>query len=221
LIEVPSLLRPVLDAAGSGPRESNGPDLPHDELHALVELVRRGDRAALRTFLRILVPDLLRVVRRVLGSAHPDLEDTTYEAAYAVVDSLTHLRGDGTVRYFARRVAVLTAMNVRRRDAAQKRLRERDDADPDTLAAGVSSPEEDALSASLLPIIRELVGDLPEPLAEALTLHVFLGYTVAEIAEACEAPLETIRSRLRLARQSLRRAVLGSPRLREVFEVSR
>lgn len=191
----------------------------HDELATLADAVQKGDVAALRTFVTAIVPDLIRVVRRVLGANHPDVEDTAYEAAHAVVEGLKAFRGESTFRYFACRVAVLTAMNVRRKESAQKRAAARDYSDPDALYENVADPEERAAAAALVPVVRALVATLPEPLAEALTLHVILGYTVAELAAASGAPLETVRSRLRLAKQALRKAVQGDARLREVFEV--
>lgn len=190
----------------------------HDELARLAEDAGRGSEPALRTLLTTLTPQLLRVVRRVLGAAHPDLEDVTYEAAYAVVDALPRFRGEGSVRHFACRVAVLTAMNVQRRELASKRARKREHADPEEFASQVPGPDDHAEANSLLPIVRELMCTLPAPLAEALSLHVVLGYTVAEIAESSGVPLETVRSRLRLAKQSLRKRALGYPALREVME---
>jgi RNA polymerase sigma-70 factor (ECF subfamily) len=175
----------------------------------------------LRTFLQRIVPVLLRVVRRVLGAAHADLEDVTQEAAYAVVESLPEFRGEGSVRHFACCVAVRTAMNVRRRDATRKRARQGTPLDPERLSSEVPDPEASAESASLIPIVRELMLTLSEPLAEALTLHVVLGYTVTEIAESSGISVETVRSRLRLAKQALRKRALGNPSLREVLEVER
>jgi RNA polymerase sigma factor (sigma-70 family) len=202
------------------PRSGVPPATPvHDDLRELSAAVLRRDSAALRTFLTAIVPDLIRVVRRVLGPNHPDVEDTAYEAAYGVVEALGRFRGEGTIRHLACRVAVLTAMNVRRRESAAKRDGARDDADIERVEESAAGPEERAMTASLVPIVRELVGSLPEPLAEALTLHVIMGYTVSEIAKASGAPVETIRSRLRLARLALRKSVLGNPRLREVLEV--
>ena len=191
---------------------------PHDELRELAAAVLRRDATALRTFLTEIVPDLVRVVRRVLGPSHPDVEDTAYEAAYGVVEALGRFRGEGTIRHLACRVAVLTAMNVRRREAAMKRDRERADTDIERMEEDAPSPEDRAMTASLVPIVRALIGSLPAPLAEALTLHVILGYTVPEIAQATAAPIETVRSRLRLAKTALRRSVLGNPQLREVLE---
>jgi RNA polymerase sigma-70 factor (ECF subfamily) len=60
--------------------------------------------------------------------------------------------------------------------------------------------------------------ELPEPQAEAFALNVILGYTIAEIAELSSAPVETVRSRLRLAKQALRARALAHPRLRDELE---
>lgn len=191
---------------------------PRDELLELARAVERGDGAALRTFLSTIIPHLLRVARRVLGPAHPYLEDVAHDAAYTVVERLPEFRGESTVLGFARRIALLTAMNARRRDRAQKRARDRDSADPDTFAAKLASPETQIAAEGALPVIRALIDDLPEPQAEAFALHVLLGYTVAEIAELSGAPIETVRSRLRLAKQTLRTRALAHPALRDFAE---
>jgi RNA polymerase sigma factor (sigma-70 family) len=191
-----------------------------DELAGLVGAIGRGDANALRTFLSAIVPQLLRVVRSVLGPEHPDLEDVAYEAAYAVVAGLPTFRGEGTVLHYACRVTVLSAMNVRRRDAAQKRALLRTPTDVDDVELDAPNPEQSAQASSLAPIVRELLATLPDTLAEALALHVVLGYTVAEIAQAASLPLETVRSRLRLAKQALRKRVLNSPKLREAVDES-
>jgi RNA polymerase sigma factor (sigma-70 family) len=191
-----------------------------DELAGLAAAVVKGDAQALGTFLSAIVPQLLRVVRSVLGPTHPDLEDVAYEAAYAVVEGLPRFRGEGTVLHFACRVTVLSAMNVRRRDAAQKRALVRTPTELDEVALEAPNPEENAQAASLAPIVRELLATLPDTLAEALGLHVVLGYTVAEIAQAASLPVETVRSRLRLAKQALRKRVLNNPKLREAVDVA-
>jgi RNA polymerase sigma-70 factor (ECF subfamily) len=132
-----------------------------------------------------------------------------------VVEGLPRFRGEGTVLHYACRITVLSAMNVRRRDAAQKRALLRVPAELDEVALEGPNPEDNAQSASLVPIVRELLATLPDALAEALALHVVLGYTVVEIAQAASLPVETVRSRLRLAKQALRKRVLSNPKLRE------
>jgi RNA polymerase sigma factor (sigma-70 family) len=205
--------------AGSKQATQAAAEPAQDELSVLAKAVELGDQAALRAFLNAIIPYLLRVARRVLGPSHPFVEDVAHDAAYAVVEQLPQFRGESSLLGFARRVAVLTAMNMRRRDAAQKRARLRDSADPDTLEAQLESPEQRAASGALLPVIRELMDELPEAQAEAFALNVILGYTAAEIAQLAGAPLETVRSRLRLAKQTLKARALAHPLLRDSAEL--
>ncbi len=210
------MLRLLASAKRANPPLRDG---PRDELAELASAVQRGDAQAMRTFLATIVPHLLRVARRVLGPSHPFVEDVAHDAAYAVITQLPEFRGEGTILNFSRRVAVLTAMNMRRRDAAQKRARARDPRDPDTIETDHPDPERSAASGALVPILRELLDELPEPLAEAFALNVILGYTVQEIAELAPAPVETIRSRLRLAKQRLKERALAHPGLRDSLEL--
>ena len=46
-----------------------------------------------------------------------------------------------------------------------------------------------------------------------LSLHHVVGLTLPEIASVTSAPLETVRSRLRLGRQAVRQRVLGDRKL--------
>jgi len=218
---VPSCLLtvPATERASDCRPEASSSAPQHDELATVAAAAERGDPVAIRTLLTTLMPHLLRVVRRVLGAGYPDVEDVVYEAAHAVLDGLPRFRGEGTLRHYACRVAAFTATNARRQNLAQKRSHRLVGIDVELCAARGPCPEQQALNASLTPIVRELVATLPEALAEALTLHVILGYTVQEISQTCDVPMETVRSRLRLARQALRKRVLGNPALLEALEV--
>ena len=191
-------------------------DAQQDELRALSQSVIAGDAKALQAFLTLLVPHLLRVSRRVLGALHPFVEHVPHDAAYTVVGQLASYRGEGTLLSYSRRVALLTAMNMRRRDQAQKRARLREGTDAEGVLADDPDPEQRAASASLAPLLRQMLDTLPEPLAEAFGLNVMLGYTVQEIAAISSAPVETVRSRLRLAKQRLRSRALEHPVLRDL-----
>jgi RNA polymerase sigma-70 factor (ECF subfamily) len=65
---------------------------------------------------------------------------------------------------------------------------------------------------------RNLLDDLPEEQAEALALRFMVGWSLAELAEATGAPLNTVRSRLRLGKEALRRRIEGDPALAEELE---
>ena len=192
------------------------PGGPDDELESLVPRVMAGDAGALRSLLRQLVPHLLRVSRRVLGSEHPFVEDVAHDAAYTVIGQLAQYRGEGTLLNFARGIAVHTAMNMRRRDRAQKRTSVRDAVDTDAFETQTLDPEATLLQTAVLPAVREVLDELPEVLAEALVLNLLLGHTVVEIAEIAGAPIETVRSRLRLAKDRFKTHAERHPVLREM-----
>ncbi|MGC4067450.1 MAG: RNA polymerase sigma factor [Polyangiaceae bacterium] len=194
-----------------------------DELVLLAEAAARRDERAIRTLIHIVGPHLLRTVRAVLGRAHPAIDDVAQEAVVEFLSALDRFRGEATVVHYACRVAVMCALHQRRREAAQRRALspeygERVVEDADTCAHDTTEPEElvDAQRSSA--VVLELLSTLPENQAEAFALHVVLGHTVSEIAETLGAPTETVRSRLRLARQALRRKVQAHPLLREVAE---
>ena len=192
---------------------------PHDALAELAREAVAGNRAAVHTFLVSIGPQLLRVTRRVLGSSHPDVDDIAQESAFAVMEALPRHRGDCSVLHFACRVAVLTAMNARRREATRKRMSYREH----VLDVELMQSEEPAPDASLAArigaaLVRELLATLPIAQAEVLALHCVLGYTVREIADTSRVPVETVRSRLRLAKQALRERVLADPRLAKIVE---
>ena len=53
--------------------------------------------------------------------------------------------------------------------------------------------------------VREALAQLPEDQRQALLLAYFKGYTQSEISQALEQPLGTIKTRIRLAMQKLRK----------------
>ncbi|MBN1609472.1 MAG: sigma-70 family RNA polymerase sigma factor [Polyangiaceae bacterium] len=208
----------MLRLAKSNPRPADS-HKRHDDLGALAEAARRGEPKAVRMLTLAIGPSLLRVVRRVVGPTHPDVEDLTQEAAFCVLEALPRYRGECSVLHFACRVAVLSAMNARRRHAADKRSSlEYTDLDLNAVAGSSPTPEQALASRDTLEIARKLLLRLPESQAEALALHCVLGFTVAEIARSTGVRAETVRSRLRLATRALRTELLDRPAWREAFE---
>jgi RNA polymerase sigma-70 factor (ECF subfamily) len=185
-----------------------------DALAGVAEAAVAGDRRAIRTFLATISPHLLRVVRRVLGAHHADVDDTAQEAAFAVIEALPSHRGECSLLHFACRIGVLTAMNVRRRDATKKRASLRAyDVEPETVANQDLAAPAAMAAAARARAVRELVDALAPAQAEVIALHIMLGYTVREIAESSGVPVETVRSRLRLAKQALRERISEDPLL--------
>jgi RNA polymerase sigma-70 factor (ECF subfamily) len=204
----------------SGSRRSRDPSLEHyDELAGVAQQASRGDRSALRTLVLTVGPHLLRVVRKVLGSDHPEIDDVVQDCAFAVVEAIPCWRGESTVLHFVCRIAALHAMKIRRRDSTSKRSRIRDhELSVETLAA--AEPFADHLIEERIQAqgMRRLLDELPVEQAEVLMLHCVLGFTIQEMAKTSGTPLETLRSRMRLAKGALRRYVLDDPQLCEMVE---
>jgi RNA polymerase sigma-70 factor (ECF subfamily) len=147
---------------------------------------------------------MLQVIRRVLGSANPDVEDAFQEAAFGLTEALRTFRGECTVLHFACRVAVLTAMATRRRHEVRQRYASEAPVDEQPTPGEGRSAESLAMASRRRDLLRRLVEELPGPQAEALLLHCVVGFTLEEVAGSAGIPLETARSRLRLAKGALR-----------------
>jgi RNA polymerase sigma factor (sigma-70 family) len=208
-----------LRLARGNPPESPRPPLK-DDLGAVLLRSRAGEARALRTLLTALGPAMLQVVRRVLGSRHPDVEDTFQEATLALVQALSTFRGECSARQFACRIATFTAISARRRHKVAGDVPLDDDDDEDRSPRGSETvPETDwVLAARRRELVRHLLDELPVPQAEALVLHSIVGLTVEELASATAVPVETARSRLRLARAALRVRIAGDRAALELTE---
>jgi RNA polymerase sigma-70 factor (ECF subfamily) len=195
------------------------PAAAEDELWPLANAAISGDAVALRTLLMTLAPHMLRVLRRVLGFRHPELEDIAQECAIEFASALLRFRREASVKHFACRVALQTAMNARRKMQAGKRnLMGAEFVPPEDVAGASPLPETHAAWCAGVSLVRELCDELPEAQSEVLALHCVLGYSVSEVAAICGVPLETVRSRLRVAKQVLVARAQANPVLRELLE---
>jgi len=204
-----------------GPDPGPATAAPEDDLRGLVASSLAGSREAQRTLLSNLGPSMLQMVRRVLGTRDPDVEDVFQEAAWGLVRALPSFRATCSTRHFACRVALLTALKARRRRPRATSSEELGD-----LQEALSDPAEGAnpgaqvLAASRRRVLRRLLDELPEAQASALLLHCVGGFSIEEIATSMDVPLETTRSRLRLAKASLRDLITADPAAAELFEVT-
>jgi RNA polymerase sigma factor (sigma-70 family) len=200
------------------PPQSASPSVPPPR-SAAVELARSaagGDVRATRRLLEMVAPRVARVVRAVMGSRHPEVEDAAQLALIGFVQALPSFRGECDPAQFAARIAVRTAGAVRRR--SRSRAGAADSAvDVDELEAPA---QEMAGATRRRDAIRELVDGLPEEQGEVLVLRIMLGWALKEIAETTGAPLNTVRSRLRLAKEAIRRRIADDPILAEGLDLA-
>lgn len=160
-----------------------------------------GDRAAAQALCRELLPRVRNLVRYLLrGDARVD--DVAQEALIAVLRGLATFRGDGRFESWVDRVVARATFAAIRRIRAETQPGDHAVEDDAMVAAG---DEAYALRRELAAALDRL----PQDQREALVLHFAIGMTVPEIAEAMAAPMETIRSRLRLGKAALRDALGG------------
>jgi RNA polymerase sigma factor (sigma-70 family) len=189
-----------------------------DDLASLTAATVDGDPRAVRTFVMAVGGAMLRVIRKVMGADDPEVDDVTQDAIIALLSALPGFRGESTIMHFACRVAVLTAMAARRRSRTRHRFTDAELSAHALADAQGPSPLAGAVAARRRDVLRALLLELSEPVAEALALHFILGYTVDEIAATSGVPANTVWSRLRLGKEALRRKVLSDARVAEVVE---
>jgi RNA polymerase sigma-70 factor (ECF subfamily) len=190
-----------------------------DDLAGLVDGWRRGEAGAAATLLAALGPPMLQMVRRVLGSTDIEVEDVFQEAMLAVARALPTFRGECSTRHFGCRVATLTALKARRRRIGARQVFAPGRAESEAEGRWEGIDETDwVLSSCRRKVVRELLDELPAEQAEALTLHYLAGMTVDEVAAATGVPAETVRSRLRLGKVSLRARAALDPSMSELLE---
>jgi RNA polymerase sigma factor (sigma-70 family) len=189
-----------------------------DRHEALVAGARGGDPAALDALVAELAPSLLRAVRALMGPSHPDLEDVTQEVLIAVIDALPSFRGDCTLLHFAIRIATRRTTTARRRSRSILAWLEGFWRKEEALVPGAPSPGDETLADRRRHLLRALLGEIPEAQAEALALRVALGHSIDEVAAITRAPINTVRSRLRLAKEALRTRIAADPRWAELWE---
>ena len=188
------------------------------ELTALARLAGSGDPVATRHFLDRVWPVLSRVVNSVLGARHPEVDDVIQQALIAVLQALGAFRGECHPAGYVSRIALHVALRARRnasvRRARSQSLAQISASDPDALWPGCEVSVERRKCA-----LRDLLQDLPEEQADALALRVMLGWSLEEVARATGAPLNTVRSRVRLAKEALRRRIDADPSLADELSV--
>ncbi len=187
-----------------------------DLLLALAAAAAEGDRTATRMLVEALAPRMLGVARGILGPSHPDVEDAAQESLLAVLNALPAFRGDCGVIHYATRIGVRSCMALKRRGRREPIAVEDPAGSP---GARTVTQGEPVVVARRRAEIRELLDTLPEPQAETLALRVVLGLSMQEVATSTGVPLNTVRSRLRLAKEALRRRIEADPALAELLEV--
>jgi RNA polymerase sigma-70 factor (ECF subfamily) len=206
--QMPRSLRRAQALADAALRQPPSADL----LLSWVAQTRLGDPGAARSLLEAVTPAVRTVVQRALGRNHPDASDLLQDSLLGFVRALDLFRGECSVVHYARRIALWRVLEEQKRRQTQKRAPESLAHDDPERAQSPAPVDPDALDARARALLRELMYTLRPEQAEALALRHVLDYSVDEIAEATGTLANTVRSRLRLAKQALRARIETDPR---------
>ena len=181
---------------------------PAADLDALVQPALGGDLGATARLLEGVLPAIRGACRAMLGPRHSDLEDAVQNALVAFHDALPRYRFESSILHYAVRITFRTTHGFRRK---LRLLAERFDllGDRDDLASSDTSSDAERTEA-----LRKLLLKLPRIQAETLLMHFALGFPIAEVAAIESVSVNTVKTRLRLGKDSLRRRVARDPVLR-------
>jgi RNA polymerase sigma-70 factor (ECF subfamily) len=162
-----------------------------------------GDRAAASALLAELLPRTRNLVRFLLR-ADADVDDLTQNALIEVMRSMASFRGESSLTTWADRITVRTVL---RQVGRQKREREQySRSEPELLSLhAVFSGADDYTARRQLALVLD---GLPDAQREALVLHHVVGMSVPELADELGLSFDTVKSRLRLGMERLRKHYL-------------
>lgn len=190
--------------AVSAEARAHSPETNGCDLTALALAARTRDPAAMRTFLEAIAPSVRNVCRGVMGASHVDLEDTVQECLIDILRALPKYRVEGVVTHYTNRIALRASIAARQRGRSrEQRLRALSE---QTTSSGFSGSDN---SMTNLWLVRDVIDELSSVQAETVLMRMVLGCSVEEIAAATQVPVNTTKSRLRLAKDYLRRRLDG------------
>jgi RNA polymerase sigma factor (sigma-70 family) len=159
-----------------------------------------NDPEAVRRFLLAVAPAIARACRGVMGPRHTDLEDTVQDCFIDLTRGLPSYRFQGNLLGFVTKIAIRRALLSRRRSVARVRhLQLLDDLHDELPVADASVGEIERAE-----VMRDLIRRVRPIQAETLVMRVVLGFSVEEIAAATEVSVNTVKTRLRLGKNTLR-----------------
>jgi RNA polymerase sigma-70 factor (ECF subfamily) len=177
-------------------------DAERNDYLELAVLAASGNPDARQALVQRVGPRVRVIAVAILGN-RAEAEDAIQATWVEILTSISTYRGENLTAW-ADRIAARTAM----RHARQRRLRATrmaPDSDLEILRAGTavaSFPGHD-LPRPLL----DYLADLAEPRRVVLVLRHVLGYSIPEISELTEVPINTVKDRLLHARAQMRRAI--------------
>lgn len=183
--------------------------LPVEDEVDLVRLAAVGERKARETI-------ALRLVKRVRNLAHhlvydrTEAEDVAQAAMIEVLASLASFRGDSSLAHWADRITARVAYAQLRRHRRDSEALELEQLGRVTTTTTLQEGDS-MLRSRLAAHFHRLQPDR----RVVLVMKLIGGCSLSDISLATDAPLNTVKDRLRVGREELRRALLQDPAMKD------
>ena len=158
-----------------------------------VDAAIAGDRSALAALIRASQPDVWRFLAYQTSPGEAD--DLTQETYLRMMSALPRFEGRSSLQTWLLVIARRVVVDHRRERSRRPRIA--DDADWSAVADQAGADD------TRMSDIQLLIAELSVERREALVLTQMLGLSYAEVAEICDVPVGTVRSRVARARQDL------------------
>jgi RNA polymerase sigma-70 factor (ECF subfamily) len=171
----------------------------------LLELIAKGDRAALDDLFRRYRSVAYRVAYRLLGR-EADALDAVQDGFVKALTNLERFRGHSSFKTWLLRIVSNAALDLGRQRKRDARLPQAPPGDqPDRFGpANLPPPDTELARADLRRRIECALVRLPESQRQTFVLHVDGGLSYREVAESLGISIGTVMSRLFYARQKLK-----------------
>jgi RNA polymerase sigma-70 factor (ECF subfamily) len=174
----------------------------------LMRLVRAGDARAFEVLYERHSAAAFSLAYRMCGTRGA-AEDVTQEAFLAAWRSgARYDRARGSVRTWLLGIVHNRAIDSLRRGAVHDRRRSGDEEAAERLEAP-DRTDADALRRDEARALRTLIAELPDEQGRVIELAYFGGFTHREIAEMLDAPIGTVKGRMRLGLEKMRAGLEG------------
>jgi len=169
----------------------------HLEDEELVRRLRRGDTAALESFILQYTPYVSAIIARVLKNRKEDWEELTADVFLAVWQNRSKLRAE-QLRGYLGTIARNRAFNFRRT------LRDALPLEEDVVSLEGDDPQRLVEKKELSLLLQRALDELGERPRELFVRHYYYGQTVADAAEEMGVNLSTAKTWLRRGRETLK-----------------
>ena len=181
--------------------------------HELIQKAGRGDAYAFEQLMAAHENKMYAVALRMCGNRE-DAQDCLQEAMVRVYRALSGFKGQSSFSTWVYRITMNSCLDELRR--RKNRMTSSLDA---MLENGFApsddgdTPEQSSLRSEQRRALERAIRELPEDMRAAIVLRDVQGLSYEEIAQALEANVGTIKSRISRGREKLRGVLLEQPEL--------